>query len=97
MQTNKSGIDFIINSKSKKILIEVKTDTQSSITGNIFIETVSNDKTGAIGWLHKSRADYVAYLVGEYFLLIDLPKLRGFILNNGGNLRERSCNNDGYK
>jgi hypothetical protein len=35
-------------------------------TGNVFIETISSTKSGALGWMLKTQADYVIYDVPRY-------------------------------
>lgn len=72
-------IDFLqldFNNNVNKI--EVKTDRQAHLTGNIAFETKSNSNKGC---LERSEADYVLYYLIETkeTLLIDLPMLKGYI------------------
>jgi 5'-3' exonuclease len=59
------------NGKEKSITIEVKTDTY--MTGNIFLETISNDKKKTLGCFMKSKADYWFYYFSGYKIALLIP------------------------
>jgi len=61
----RAGIDrAFTNPKSGKIsLVEYKTDTRAATSGNAFIETVSVDAVGKMGWALTARADILVYYV----------------------------------
>jgi len=74
----RAGIDrSIILDNSKKILIDEKVRGRNRRTGRIYedvsLEYISNDKTGALGWVCKSLAcDFIAYAIaplGRCYLL----------------------------
>jgi len=44
--------------------IEIKSDKTSERTGNAFIELTVGDQPG---WVHKTRADYVIYISGDWW------------------------------
>jgi hypothetical protein len=62
--------------------VEVKTDTWD--TGNIYLELVSNDRSGKEGWLFTSRARWLAYHIVplRFFAMLDLPALRNWYRNS---------------
>ena len=69
-------IDFLIaakppGSKVEWETIEVKADQYRD---NFFLETVSNSEQGIPGWVHKSRADVIAYCFTELGLTYWLPR-----------------------
>lgn len=61
--------------------VEYKSGIQTSITGNLFLETVSVDAAEKPGWVITCQADWLIYaLVFEYELLFFKPdRLRGFL------------------
>jgi len=71
------GIDrIIVTPDGKELKIEYKTDTLTASTGNVFIETISSTKSGALGWALKTQADYVVYFVPDWKkALIMKPKI----------------------
>jgi Holliday junction resolvase-like predicted endonuclease len=55
-----SDIDLLVYQNDKLVhTIEVKTDEKALATGNVFIETKSNQ---GLGWIWKTEADYI-YIV----------------------------------
>ena len=52
-------IDIIAEIDTRKIYIEVKTDSYTS--GNMFYETISNDIKQEIGCMEKTEADFIFY------------------------------------
>lgn len=57
------GVDFTFSGQSGVFKVELKTDDRAHQTGNAFIETVSNDREGLLGWAHTSQADWLLYWV----------------------------------
>lgn len=58
------GIDRIFtDDKGIVSTIEYKNDTTANVTGNAFIELVSNDIQGKLGWAFTCKADYIIYRV----------------------------------
>lgn len=72
------GIDRVFRKDGGEHTIEYKTDEKTQHTGNVFVETISNNKTGALGWAVKGLADFVIYYaVGiEEAVIIRSTKLR---------------------
>ncbi|OYD08529.1 hypothetical protein [Paludifilum halophilum] len=68
MADQKRGIDriFVNKETGQELTVEYKTDSRTQRTGNCFIETVSNNSTGALGWALKGRADFVVYYALGY-------------------------------
>lgn len=46
---------------AESVLIEYKSGIQTFYTGNVFLETISVDSTGAPGWVYTCRADWIVY------------------------------------
>lgn len=64
------GIDrWATDSDGVKLGIDYKCDTRAAITGNIFVETVSNSQSGRLGWAYTSEADWIFYFVVPRFVL----------------------------
>ena len=59
------GIDriFIGKKDGRIITVEYKSDEKAAQTGNIFIETVSVDRTNKKGWAYTSHAQILIYYV----------------------------------
>jgi len=58
------GIDRLFtDDKGITSTIEYKNDTTAKSTGNSFIELVSNDIQGKLGWAFTCKADYMIYRV----------------------------------
>jgi len=58
------GFDRLFNPhdyQSSVRRIEYKTCSWSVKTGNIALEVISNDKTGKLGWIHTTKADWIIY------------------------------------
>lgn len=53
--------------------MEYKTDFQASVTGNVFIETVSMDIYDKPGWAYTSKADYLIYYIPGASKLLVIP------------------------
>lgn len=80
------------------IRIEYKCDERAGLTGNLFIETVSNDRTGRPGWAHSCRSDFLLYLVVPSTVLVFRPSCIRAALD-GWALRypTRAADNGGYR
>jgi hypothetical protein len=64
IKDQKRGIDRVFKSKSGAIrTVEYKCDSMAAKTGNVFIETISNDRTGQEGWIFKIQADLLIYYI----------------------------------
>lgn len=46
---------------SERWFVEYKSGIQSHYTGNCFLETISVDTTGRLGWVFTSHADFIIY------------------------------------
>jgi hypothetical protein len=62
-------------------LIEYKSGIQTFYTGNVFLETISVDSTGAPGWVYTCKADWIVYaaLLNSKLLWFLPDTLRGRI------------------
>lgn len=65
MRLQRIGIDRIFKDREngRTIKVEYKADSMAGKTGNVFIETISNSKSGAEGWVLKLQADIVIYYI----------------------------------
>lgn len=66
--------DRVFRREGKVLYVEYKSGLQTAHTGNIFLETVSVDSAGKLGWVYTCKADFIAYgalLNGK--ILIFLP------------------------
>ena len=77
--------------------LDAKHDRLAHRTGNVFLETVSNDQSGRPGWALTSEADWILYhVVAErrvlLFLTSELRDVAGW-----SRWRERSVRNEGYR
>jgi len=63
MQAQKAGIDRIWVNKNNgfRYSVEYKSDRTASTTGNVFIETMSVDKTNKLGWAYTSCSQILVY------------------------------------
>ncbi len=104
----RAGIDrSLILDDSKQFLIDEKARGKNRITGVVYediaLEYLSNDRTGALGWVCKPlSADFIAYAIlplGRAYLL-PVPQLQLAWERNGKAWRarhgERSARNRGY-
>jgi hypothetical protein len=98
MKEQRRGIDRIFVKDGKEMKVEYKTDALTARTGNVFIETVSSNKSGAPGWAVKTQADYVVYYVPGYkqALLLKPEYLRSKIPYWLFEYRQRPVRNKGY-
>lgn len=77
--------DFIVYHGKEKHFVEVKYDIHAS--GNIAAETHTHYLASGLvtpGWLYKSKADYVLYILAAFrkAYLIDLAQLRLLVAQN---------------
>jgi len=56
------GIDRVVLAP-KQTTIEYKCDTRAKKTGNIFVETISNNVSGRKGWAKTCQADWLFYFI----------------------------------
>jgi len=98
MKYQQSGIDRVVTrSDGSVITIEYKFDIAAKRTGNLFFETISNDKELIPGWGWSSQADYWIFLIPEQEILVFKPgKLRALVWELQKSLKERSVSNNGY-
>ena len=64
-QDERNGIDGILECRKTKRrwATEIKTDWTAGRTSNVFIETVSVDKEGILGWAYTSLAQLLVYYI----------------------------------
>jgi len=105
LKLQRLGVDRIITLKSEKeILIDEKIRRSDYGKGDILLEYLSNDSTGALGWIEKTlRCDYIAYAIlpTRQCWILPVPQLQGAWKAN----KERwlakydlpPAQNDGYK
>jgi hypothetical protein len=86
---------------NKHYLIEYKSGIQTFYTGNLFLETISVDSQGKLGWVYTCRADFIFYamLLNHKILVFRPVFLRDQITNLKAQFREtktRNNQNDTY-
>ena len=81
------------------IEVEVKADgykeireSDGSMHKYIFVETVSNDVRGTMGWLHTSSANYFIYyfIQMDKYIIIDADYLRAYVEYNKQHLQHKT-------
>jgi hypothetical protein len=78
--------------------VEYKTDSRTQDTGNIFVETMSNDTLGRYGWAWTTKADLVMYFAMPDTIYVFKPnKVRDMITTWRGQFGLRKIPNRGYK
>lgn len=72
------GVDrYVIDDQGERVKVEYKFDERWRTTGNIFVETVSNDTTSRPGWAFTCTADWLLYFcTPSRVLMFDVPTLR---------------------
>jgi len=67
VREQRQGIDRFLTHREtgETFSIDYKADWLAARTGNVFIETVSVDRTGAAGWALSSRADWIFYYLPQ--------------------------------
>jgi hypothetical protein len=96
----RQGVDRIFTSPRTGSIsrVEYKTDRAAARTGNAFIETVSVDAAGKMGWALTSQADILVYYVPPDRRIYVVP-FRALHWEMPRWLREyppRTAQNDGY-
>lgn len=91
------GIDRIFTSADgKQYKIEYKNDTTARTTGNAFIELISVDIAGKLGWAFTCQADYIVYrVVGGSIYLLQPSAITGH-LPAWNRYERRTIKNKGY-
>lgn len=98
--TQRMGIDATVATPNGyRHSVEFKTDFQASKTGNFFVETVSVDTEGALGWAYTSTAQLLGlYIPGqERILLIQMWDIKRLLPTWTRRFRLASCANDTYR
>lgn len=74
---------------------EIKTDSYTANTGNIYFETVSNVEMNVPGCMLKTTADVLLYYPEglDYMLWIDMPTYREYIMSRQDKYREHTVPN----
>jgi hypothetical protein len=64
-QGQKDGIDRVYRCRDTGTTwtVEYKTDFRAMRSGNVFLETVSQDTNNKAGWLYTSKADYLLFYI----------------------------------
>ena len=78
----KKDIDLLIHNDDESVVsIEVKWDSRIADTGNLFIETITNEDTWQEGWFAYCKADFLFYGDSEnkVFYVISLDDLRAVV------------------
>ncbi len=61
---DRQGTDLICtNQHGETFRVQVKTDFQAQHTGNLFLETISNERRGTHGLIYKGGCDWVVFVV----------------------------------
>ena len=96
----RQGIDrhFTHRKSGAGYLVEYKADSKAGRTNNAFVETVSVDSTGKLGWAFTSRADVLIYLVThpETIYCIPLRQLRSQLFRWLWEYPSAQAQNNGY-
>ena len=82
----KKGIDLVLDDM---ITADVKGDTKISVTGNLFLELVSNRYKKTDGWFVKSEMDILFYLDVNQLLLyeINFDELKDYYEKNKAKIK----------
>lgn len=74
-------IDFVAQSGTERLTVEVKWDNRIAQTGNMFIETITDLDNSTGGWFSFCQADYIYYgdSVNELFYVFKTEDLRAFV------------------
>lgn len=84
-------IDFIFTLKNGKVVTcDVKYDSSIVKTGNIFLETIKNNRTMVDGWFITSEADFIFIVFGgpdDRFLTLPLKEARDYFKINKNRLK----------
>lgn len=68
LEQERLGIDRFFEHRASRVCysVEYKTDHKTPETGNVFIETMSVDTAGKLGWAYTSLAQVLVYFVPEH-------------------------------
>mgnify|MGYP001582985356 FL=1 len=93
------GIDRVVTDENGEVCgIEYKIDEVARRTGNIFVETVSNDNTGRPGWAYTSTARWIFYfIVPDRVLCLLTERLRAALPAWLRRFRLKSADNGDYR
>lgn len=99
-EEQRQGIDRAFTSPrtGQESLVEYKTDHTAARTGNAFIETVSVDSAGKMGWALTAQADYLIYYIPPSSVIYVVP-FRAISWELPRWIREyppKQAQNDGY-
>lgn len=76
-------IDAIVGDRDDggAFALEIKCDETNYKSNNLFVEFISSEKYNTPGWLHKSNADYIAYMFKNkgMFIMCKLDDLKELI------------------
>lgn len=100
MEDEWRGIDrrFASKEDGERFTVEYKTDLKAPYTHNFFVETVSSDVSGRLGWAFTCQADYlVAYVPHDEIAYICKPsKIKGAVKAWEKKYGTKSVPNKGY-
>lgn len=66
-----------------KYFVEYKTDYRCADTGNVFLETISNKERNINGWVCKSIAQILVFLIPEdKIVVVDMLDVKRLIRND---------------
>jgi hypothetical protein len=95
-----SGKDYVCrHPDGRELSVEVKTDDEADRTGNAFVEGISNDRTGRLGWAVTCSADLLFYYVtgAEAVYILRPRSIREALPRWSREYRTRPAHNDGYR
>ncbi len=94
----RQGIDRVFTTPGgDESRVEYKTDYLAAKTGNAFVETISVDTQGKMGWALTARADYlIYYLPGRAIYVLPFLSLRWALPGWIRDYPTRSAQNNGY-
>jgi hypothetical protein len=98
MDEQRQGIDRVFTRPDGRVMtVEYKTDRLAGKTGNAFVETVSVDARGKMGWALTAQSDYLVYYIPERVIYV-LPfmSLRWALPGWMRDYPARSAPNRGY-
>ncbi len=98
----RDGIDRVFTDKRTGVRcsVEYKADERAGETGNAFIETVSVDRQGKLGWALRSLAQVLVYYVPgkpAAIYMLTMVRLRGQMERWGREYPAAEAQNEGYK
>jgi hypothetical protein len=99
-EEQRAGIDraFISPKDGKSWLVEYKADSAAGRTGNAFIETVSVDAAGKMGWALTAKADILVYYIPPtgVIYLVQFKSIQWELPRWIRDYPPRSAQNNGY-